>query len=74
MTHQATQLLDSPVIATESGKQLGLIDELIFEPGQYGLFGFVLKANSDNRKMLLPRAKVKAVGKDAVTFGQHSFD
>ena len=69
---EAKQLLDLPVISVDSGKQLGLVDELLFEPGRHVLFGLVLKREGDERRFLLQREQIKAVGKDAVTVEDES--
>lgn len=56
-----------PVLAIETGEQLGRIRRVIFEPAGKRVFAFLVRARSRPRKMVLPMEKVHALGGHAVT-------
>ena len=64
---EAKDLLKKPVIANETGQQLGEVDQLLFEPGQHTLYGVVIKARDGGPSLLLQRAQIRSFGKDAIT-------
>jgi uncharacterized protein YrrD len=67
MVREARDLLDMPVIATDTGRRLGEVDKLLFEPGAHAMLGLVVKPTDKEPLLLLPRDKVRSIGKDAVT-------
>jgi uncharacterized protein YrrD len=72
MVIDAKNLLDMRVIATDTGRQLGVVDELLFEPGRHVLLGLLLKTEGDRPQLLVTRANVQSFGRDAITVSVES--
>jgi uncharacterized protein YrrD len=68
MTTDAKQLLNMPVVATETGSEMGSVDQVLFQPGAHQLYGLVVKSREKSDPLRLVRAQnVKSYGDQAVT-------
>lgn len=72
MTRDAKELLDKRVIATDSGREIGKVEQLLFSPGQHALMGLVLKAEDGKPVLFLRRERVRSFGNDAITVSNES--
>lgn len=68
MTREPKDILDMPVLATSTGRDLGTVKQLLFLPGEHLLYGFVIKPRTkgDPDRILL-RENIKSIGEAAVT-------
>ncbi|MGE0059463.1 MAG: PRC-barrel domain-containing protein [Dehalococcoidia bacterium] len=68
MARSAKQLLNMPIVAIATGKEIGTVQQLIFEPGQHQLYGLVVKRPDKSDPTLVVRAmNVKSYGDQAIT-------
>jgi uncharacterized protein YrrD len=56
------------VISVSTGRDLGSVNRLLFEPESYSLYGFGVRSKDKNDpEMVLLKRDVKAIGADAIT-------
>ena len=64
---EAKDLVNMPIVSVATGRQIGQVKELLFEPGGHALYGLVLKQPDDERVLLVRRENVRSFGNDAIT-------
>ncbi len=68
MTTNAKALLNMPIITTSTGKEVGTVEQVLFDPGQHHLYGIVVKrAEKSDPALIVLAAKVKSYGGQAIT-------
>lgn len=61
-------LMNRPVISVSTGRELGSVSRLLFEPRTYALYGFGVRGKGKNDpELVLVKGNVKAIGADAIT-------
>jgi uncharacterized protein YrrD len=64
----ANEFLSMPVITTAHGREVGRVRDIIFDPDQQLLLGFMVAPTRDSeRDMFLGQPFVRGIGRDAVT-------
>lgn len=67
-TWELKDLLDLPVVSNAAAREIGRIQEVLFDPGANALFGLVISpAAKDGPLLLIPLRGIRSIGKDAVT-------
>lgn len=69
---QANELKGRAVVSLASANKIGQIDDVLFDAAYRMVLGFRVKRGLLHRAEALPRASVKAVGKDAITVADES--
>jgi uncharacterized protein YrrD len=68
MTKNAKDLLNLPVITTGTAREMGTVDQVLFEPGQHQLYGVVVKRqNKSDPDLVVHATDIKSYGDQAVT-------
>jgi len=68
MTLELHKLLNKPVYSIASGREMGTVYKLFFEPETHVLYGYGLRAKQKKGpELILHRQDVKAIGADAIT-------
>src|SRR5689334_17028830 len=61
-------LMNRRVISVSSGREMGQVNRLLFEPESYTLYGFGVRPKRKNDpELVLQRGDIKAIGADAIT-------
>lgn len=64
----ANDLMSMPVMATDSGSELGRVKDVLFDPSSHSLLGLMVSANGGGGAvMFLQRGRIKGLGQDAIT-------
>jgi uncharacterized protein YrrD len=68
VTVELHKLLNKPVYSISSGREMGTVYKLFFEPETHILYGYGLRAKQKkDPELLLRRLDVRAIGPDAIT-------
>ena len=61
-------LMNRRVLSVSTGRELGSVNRLLFEPQTYSLYGFGVRGKAKNApEMVLLKRNVKAIGADVIT-------
>jgi uncharacterized protein YrrD len=67
-TWEFKDLLDLPVVSNAAAREIGRVEEVLFNPSANALFGVVVApAEKDGPKLLIPLRGIRSIGKDAIT-------
>lgn len=67
-TRNASELMSLPVIATQQGREIGRVKDVLFDPNAHQLLGLmVTAAAAAESTMFLERDAIRSIGDDAVT-------
>ena len=66
MVKRTSDLIGRPVVASDTGKRLGTIADLLVDESEQRLVGLVVRHGWLNDEEVLPAANVQAFGSDAV--------
>jgi uncharacterized protein YrrD len=68
MAMELKALMNRRVISVGSGREMGQVNRLLFEPESYTLYGFGIRPKRKNDpEMVLLRRDIKAIGADVIT-------
>jgi uncharacterized protein YrrD len=68
MAMELKRLMNRRVISVSTGRELGNVNRLLFEPQSYSLYGFGVRSKGKNDpELVLLKRNVKAIGADAIT-------
>ena len=68
MTKDVKELLNMPVLTISTGKEMGTVEQFLFEPGAHRLYGIIVKSSTkDEPDTVVLSAKIKSFGDKAVT-------
>lgn len=63
----ATTLVSMPVIATQEGRELGRVKDVLFDPQRQALLGLLVTGDQVQSQFFIGRHSIRAIGNDAVT-------
>ena len=66
MTKRATDVIGKPVVAADSGRKLGTVDDLLLDDETTELRGVLVSHGLLKRKDVLPAGAIQSLGRDAV--------
>jgi uncharacterized protein YrrD len=67
-TYEFKDLLKLPVVSNAAAREIGKVEEVLFNPGANALFGVVVSpAEKDGPMLLIPLRGIRSIGKDAIT-------
>jgi len=66
MTKRATDVIGKPVVAADSGKKLGTVEDLLLDDDMNELRGLLVGHGMMRGKDVLPVASIQSLGPDAV--------
>jgi uncharacterized protein YrrD len=71
--HKGHELIDLPVINLETGKEIGNIKDIVFDPKYSSLVGLIIDGNSWFKgSRMVSYEKLHSIGEDAVTIEDES--
>jgi uncharacterized protein YrrD len=67
-TWELKNLVNLPVVSNAAAREIGRVEEVLFNPGANALFGLVVSPpEKDALPLLIPLRGIKSIGKDAIT-------
>ena len=66
MTKRATDVIGKPVVAADTGKKLGTVENLLLDEDTTEVGGVLLNQGFLKRKDVLPAEAIQSLGRDAV--------
>jgi uncharacterized protein YrrD len=66
MVKRSSELIGKPVVASDSGKRLGFVADLLVDDADSRVVGLVLRHGWLNTEEVLPAAYVQTLGADAI--------
>jgi uncharacterized protein YrrD len=61
-------LVNLPVVSNAAAREIGRVQEVLFNPAANALYGLVVKpAEKDGPVLLVPQRGIRSIGKDAIT-------
>ena len=67
-TWELKDLVDLPVVSNAAAREIGRVEEVLFNPGANALFGLVVSPDEkDGPRLLIPLRGIRSIGKDAIT-------
>jgi uncharacterized protein YrrD len=67
-TWELKDLVDVPVISNAAAREIGRVQEVLFNPRANALFGLVVSpTEKDGPRLLVPLRGIRSIGKDAIT-------
>jgi len=68
MTWEFKDLVGLPVVSNAAAREIGRVEEVLFNPGANALFGLVISPEQeDGARLLVPFRGIRSIGKDAIT-------
>jgi uncharacterized protein YrrD len=67
-TWELKDLQDLPVVSNAEAREIGRVQEVLFNPGANALFGLVvLPEEKDSAQLFIPLSGIRSIGNDAIT-------
>ncbi|HLG10398.1 MAG TPA: PRC-barrel domain-containing protein [Dehalococcoidia bacterium] len=67
-TWELKDLQDLPIVSNAEAREIGRVEEVLFNPGANALFGLiVMPAEKDSPKLFIPLSGIRSIGSDAIT-------
>jgi uncharacterized protein YrrD len=66
MTRRATDLIGKPVVAADTGRKLGRVEDLLLDDDANELRGVLVSHGFLKRRGVLPASAIQSLGRDAV--------
>jgi len=67
-TWEFKDLINLPVVSNAAAREIGKVQEVLFNPRANALYGLVVKpAEEDGPILLIPQRGIRSIGKDAIT-------
>jgi uncharacterized protein YrrD len=66
MTRRATDVIGKPVVAADSGKKLGTVEDLLLDDDTNEIRGLLVSHGMMRGKNVLPAGEVQSMGPDAI--------
>jgi uncharacterized protein YrrD len=67
-TWELKDLVNLPVVSNAAAKEIGRVEEVLFNPEENALFGLIVSTDEkDDHRLLIPLRGIRSIGKDAIT-------